>query len=155
MCNLLEEKRNIEALSEKYFSNFWRNTSGSEIKSVAVKMSDMLEALKQVGDNLEEAWGNSVKEHFSKPLQVNYSNLITSANTIPIFTIVSKVLPISSLPCWLLPRRQHHSMKAFALVTKMFSPQGPLSREFTTLSSLFCCQTDICQMLTTLVSRMI
>ena len=42
---------------EKYFSNFWRNTSGSEIKSVAVKMSDMLEALKQVGNNLEEALG--------------------------------------------------------------------------------------------------
>ena len=143
MCNFLEDKRNIEALLGKYFSNFWRNTSGSEIKSVAVKMSDMLEALKQVGDNLEEAWGNSVKEHFSKPLQVNHSNLITSANTIPIFTIVSKVLPISSLPCWLLPRRQHHSMKAFALVTNKFSPQGPLFREFTTLSLLFCCQTNI------------
>ena len=42
---------------EKYFSNFWRNTSGSEIKSIAVKMSDMLEALKQVGNNLEEALG--------------------------------------------------------------------------------------------------
>ena len=82
MCNLLEEKRNIEALLEKYFSNFWRNTSGSEIKSVAVKMSDMLEALKHVGDSLEEAWGNLVQEHFSNPvLQVNYSNLITSAST--------------------------------------------------------------------------
>ena len=80
MCNLLEEKRNIEALLEKYFSNFWRNTSGSEIKSVSVKMSDMLEALKQVGNNLEEAWGNLVREHFSNPvLQVNYSNLIKSA----------------------------------------------------------------------------
>ena len=43
-----------------------------------------------------------------------------SLNTIPIFTVVSKVLPIPSLPCWLLPRRQHHSMKAFALVTKTF-----------------------------------
>ena len=63
---------------KKYFSNFWRNTSGSEIKSVAVKMSDMLEALKQVGNNLEEAWGSLVQEHFSNPvLQVNYSNLIT------------------------------------------------------------------------------
>ena len=82
MCNLLEEKRNIEALLKKYFSNFWRNTSGSEIKSVAVKMSDMLEALKQVGNNLEEAWANLVQEHFSNPvLQVNYSNLITSAST--------------------------------------------------------------------------
>ena len=82
MCNLLEEKRNIEALLKKYFSNFWRNTSGSEIKSVAVKMSDMVEALKQVGNNLEEAWANLVQEHFSNPvLQVNYSNLITSAST--------------------------------------------------------------------------
>ena len=82
VCNLLEEIRNIEALLEKYFSNFWRNTSGSEIKSVAVKMSDMVEALKQVGNNLEEAWANLVQEHFSNPvLQVNYSNLITSAST--------------------------------------------------------------------------
>ena len=82
MCNFLEDKRNIEALLGKYFSNFWRNTSGSEIKSVAVKMSDMLEALKQVGNNLEEAWANLVQEHFSNPvLQVNYSNLITSIST--------------------------------------------------------------------------
>ena len=67
---------------KKYFSNFWRNTSGSEIKSVAVKMSDMVEALKQVGNNLEEAWANLVQEHFSNPvLQVNYSNPITSALT--------------------------------------------------------------------------
>ena len=66
-----------------------------------------------------------------------------SLNTIPIFTVVSKVLPIPSLPCWLLPRRQHHSMKAFALLTKTFSPQGPLFRKFTTLSLLFCCQTNI------------
>ena len=45
-------------------------------------MSDMLEALKQVGNNLEEAWANLVQEHFSNPvLQVNYSNLITSAST--------------------------------------------------------------------------
>ena len=81
-----------------------RNPSGSEIRSVAVQMSDRLEQCKevvevmtrkvmkfletnmgmvednlgQVGNNLEEAWGNLVEEYFSgdnvPALQVNCPN---------------------------------------------------------------------------------
>ena len=60
-----------------------RNPSGSEIRPVAVEMSNMLEQCKemveemtrkvvefldenmgQVGNNLEEGWGNLVEEYF-------------------------------------------------------------------------------------------
>lgn len=81
-----------------------RNPSGSEIRSVAVWMSERLEQCKevvevmtrkvvefletnmgmvednlgQVGNNLEEAWGNLVEEYFSgdnvPALQVNCPN---------------------------------------------------------------------------------
>ena len=53
--NFVGRKRNIKALLEKSFFSCLRNTSGSLIKSVAVKMPDMLEALRQVDNSLEEA----------------------------------------------------------------------------------------------------
>ena len=96
---------------KKYWSSYGeinlsclRNPSGSEIRSVAVWMSERLEQCKevvevmtrkvvefletnmgmvednlgQVGNNLEEAWGNLVEEYFSgdnvPALQVNCPN---------------------------------------------------------------------------------
>ena len=91
--------------------------SGAEIRSVAVKMTDMLEQckevveemirkvvefletnmgmvgenLEQVGDNLEEAWGNLVEEFFNgddtAALQVIFPNPIHPSNLITLNTI--------------------------------------------------------------------
>ena len=77
-------RRNIGAVLEKSFCNCLRNPSGSDIRPVAVEMSDMLEQCKEVveemtrkvaefleanmgmvGNNLEEGWGNLVEEYFS------------------------------------------------------------------------------------------
>ena len=95
---------NIGALLGKSIFSCLRNPTGSEIRSVAVQMSDRLEQCKevvevmtrkvmkfletnmgmvddnlgQVGNNLEEAWGNLVEEYFSgdnvPALQVNCPN---------------------------------------------------------------------------------
>ena len=141
--NFVGRKRNIKALLEKSFFSCLRNTSGSLIKSVAVKMPDMLEALRQVDDSLEEAWGNLVKDYFSShALQVNYSNLRTST-------------PSQSLI--LCPRFSHPPCKPacpagfcladntiqwrpFLLLKNVFS-SGNL--EFTALLLSFCWQTNI------------
>lgn len=82
---------NIGALLGKSIFSCLRNPTGSEIRSVAVQMSNRLEQCKevvevmtrkvveflntnmgmvednsgQVGNNLEEAWGNLVEEYFS------------------------------------------------------------------------------------------
>merc|ERR1711990_540869 len=68
---------------KKSYCSCLRNPSGSDIRPVAVEMSDILEQCKevveemtrkvvefleanmgQVGDNLEEGWGNLVEEYF-------------------------------------------------------------------------------------------
>ena len=87
----MKKRRNIGAFLKKSFCNCLRNPSGSEIRPVAVEMSDMLDQFKEVaeemsrkviefleekmgmvgnyleevGIHLEEAWGNLVEEYFS------------------------------------------------------------------------------------------
>ena len=117
--------------------NCLRNTFGSEIRSVAVEMSDMLEQCKevveemtrkvvefvennmgmvednlgQVGNNLEEAWGN----------------------TTSIFDIVSKVavgaiLLLISLPYWIYHCLAGNTIQCKSFLwLKCFSPQGTIS----------------------------
>ena len=133
----------------KILKLFWRNTfliflrntssSWSAIKSVAGEMWDMLEALRQVGDNQEEAWGKLVKEHFGNPaLQVNFPNLITSSST------------ASPSLIWQL------LVKTFALVTKMFSPQEASVQRIQYLVVVVLLPNQyFCQMITTLVAGMI